>query len=47
MPSGLHDVSGGNGEKLRMLAKQTDAIVVTGHDLEGWKQFKKVPDFYA
>ena len=34
-------------KKLKMIAQQTDAIVVTGHDLEGWKQFKKAPDFYA
>ncbi|NKL67044.1 AttM family quorum-quenching N-acyl homoserine lactonase [Rhizobium leguminosarum] len=34
-------------KKLRMIAEQTGAIVVTGHDLENWKNFKKAPDYYA
>lgn len=34
-------------QKLRTLAEKTDALVVTGHDPDGWKQFKKAPDYYA
>jgi N-acyl homoserine lactone hydrolase len=34
-------------KKLRMLAEQTGALVVTGHDLENWQNFKKAPDYYG
>lgn len=34
-------------KKLRRLAEDTGALVVPGHDLETWKQFRKAPDFYA
>ncbi len=34
-------------KKLRMLAEQTGAMVVTGHDLENWRNFKKAPDYYG
>lgn len=33
-------------QKLRMLADKTGAMVVTGHDPDGWKAFKKAPEFY-
>jgi N-acyl homoserine lactone hydrolase len=33
--------------KLRMLAEQTNALVVTGHDPDMWPSFKKAPDYYA
>ncbi len=32
--------------KLRMLAGQTDAVVVTGHDPEAWPGFKQAPAYY-
>ncbi len=32
--------------KLRMLAGQTDAVVVTGHDPEAWPEFKQAPAYY-
>lgn len=32
--------------KLRMLAEQTGAVVVTGHDPDSWPSFKQAPDFY-
>ncbi len=34
-------------KKLRALAEKTDALVVTGHDPDDWKRFKKAPDFYS
>lgn len=34
-------------EKLRVLAEKEKAIVVTGHDPDAWKHFKKAPDFYS
>lgn len=34
-------------ERLRRIAKDTGALVVTGHDPEGWAAFRKAPhDFY-
>ncbi|MGO7623966.1 N-acyl homoserine lactonase family protein, partial [Rhizobium ruizarguesonis] len=33
-------------KKLRMIAEQTGAIVVTVHDLENWNNFNKAPDYY-
>jgi hypothetical protein len=30
-----------------MLAEQTNALVVTGHDPDMWPSFKKAPDYYA
>jgi N-acyl homoserine lactone hydrolase len=32
--------------KLRQVARQTGARVVTGHDPEAWPTFKKAPEFY-
>jgi N-acyl homoserine lactone hydrolase len=32
--------------KLRQVARQTGAQVVTGHDPEAWPMFKKAPEFY-
>ncbi len=32
--------------KLHMLAGQTDAVVVTGHDPEAWPGFKQAPAYY-
>jgi glyoxylase-like metal-dependent hydrolase (beta-lactamase superfamily II) len=32
--------------KLRQVARQTGAQVVTGHDPEAWPRFKKAPEFY-
>jgi glyoxylase-like metal-dependent hydrolase (beta-lactamase superfamily II) len=32
--------------KLRALAEQTDALVVTGHDPEAWPRFKHAPAYY-
>lgn len=37
----VHSVS-----KLRKIAKDTDALVVTGHDPEAWPTFKHYPEFY-
>lgn len=34
-------------ERLRGLARDTDALVVLGHDRENWSQLKHAPDFYA
>lgn len=33
-------------KKLRKIAKETDALVVTGHDPDAWPSFKKAPEFY-
>lgn len=32
--------------KLRYIAEQTKALVVTGHDPDAWPSFKKAPEFY-
>jgi glyoxylase-like metal-dependent hydrolase (beta-lactamase superfamily II) len=32
--------------KLRQVARQTGAIVVTGHDPDAWPEFKKSPEYY-
>ena len=34
-------------KKLRMVAAQTGAMVVTGHDPDMWPTFKKAPDYYG
>ena len=34
-------------ERLRGLARDTDALVVLGHERENWSQLKHAPDFYA
>lgn len=33
--------------KMRFIAEQTDALVVTGHDPDAWPSFKKAPEYYA
>ncbi|PQQ26551.1 MBL fold metallo-hydrolase [Photorhabdus hindustanensis] len=33
-------------QKLRHLAKRTNAIVVTGHDPDAWPTFRKAPEYY-
>ena len=33
-------------KKLRKIAKEHNALVVTGHDPDAWKTFKKAPMFY-
>ena len=33
-------------KKLRKIAKENNALVVTGHDPDAWKTFKKAPMFY-
>jgi hypothetical protein len=30
-----------------MIAEQTGALVVTGHDPDLWPSFKKAPEFYG
>jgi len=32
--------------KLHQVARQTGAMVVTGHDPDAWPKFKKAPDYY-
>ena len=32
--------------KLREVAAKTGAMVVTGHDPDGWKAFRKMPEYY-
>ncbi len=34
-------------KKLRMLAEQTDAMVVTGHDPDAWPSFRQAPAYYG
>ena len=34
-------------KKLRQIARQTDALVVTGHDPDAWPGFKHAPDCYG
>ncbi len=34
-------------KKLRILAENTGAMVVTGHDPDMWPSFKKAPDYYG
>ena len=33
-------------KKLRKVAKENNALIVTGHDPEGWLNFKKAPMFF-
>ncbi len=33
-------------QKLRVLAEQSGAMIVTGHDPEGWPQFRHAPAYY-
>ncbi len=33
-------------KKLRKVAKENNALVVTGHDPEAWINFNKAPTFY-
>ena len=33
-------------KKLRKVAKETNALVVTGHDPSAWVNFKKAPLFF-
>ena len=33
-------------KKLKKLAKEKNALVVTGHDPHAWEDFKKAPMFY-
>jgi hypothetical protein len=33
-------------KKLRKVAKETNALVVTGHDPSAWINFKKAPLFF-
>jgi N-acyl homoserine lactone hydrolase len=34
-------------KKLRQVARQTDALVVTGHDPSAWPGFKHAPEYYG
>ena len=33
-------------KKLKKLAKEKNALIVTGHDPHAWEDFKKAPMFY-
>ena len=33
-------------KKLKKLAKEKNALIVTGHDPHAWEKFKKAPMFY-
>ena len=33
-------------KKLRKVAKETNAVIVTGHDPDSWATFKKAPMLY-
>ena len=33
-------------KKLKKVAKEKDALIVTGHDPHAWQEFKKAPMFY-
>ena len=33
-------------KKLRKVAKENNALIVTGHDPVGWLNFKKAPMFF-